>query len=258
MYKNQAITLTFGDCAENHIGMQQIGELSSNGYSLEDLENFKSHFNLSQSQIFNLKDLAGLTDNPNVPDGYILIIVNGIDELLQKTNFNKIDLFNEQINLEYDKQAFMYGRVVNKNARWNICFSNFSQEPDYPNKKGRIVNFLNVPLTKIIKDKLENITCKDNEQLQGEGNYYYDINKTGIGFHGDAERKKIIGVKLGSIIPFEYQWFYKSNPIGNRIHFDIGDGDIYMMDIVASGFNWKRKNIYTLRHAAGCEKFLKT
>lgn len=29
-----------------------------------------------------------------------------------------------------------------------------------------------------------------------EGNYYYDINKTGIGFHGDSERKKVIAISL--------------------------------------------------------------
>lgn len=261
MYNNQAITITFGDCAENHVGMQQIGELSANGYTYTDLENFKLNFNSSPSEIFNLKDLAGLTDNSDVPDAFVLIVKNGTDELLNETGFNKVDLFNEQINLNYDKHAYMYGRVVNKNARWNICFSNFSQEPDYSNKKGRIVDFSSglIPLTKLVKNKLENISGAINEQfeLQGEGNYYYDTNKTGIGFHGDAERKKIIAVKLGSIIPFEYQWFYKGKPVGNRIHFDVGDGDIYMMDTIASGFNWKRKNIYTLRHAAGCEKFLK-
>ena len=41
----------------------------------------------------------------------------------------------------------------------------------------------------------------------GEGNYYYDIKKCGIGFHGDAERRKVVGIRLGDSIPLHFQWF---------------------------------------------------
>ena len=36
-----AVTLTFGDCAENHVGMEQIGALSDSGFTLENLKNVK-------------------------------------------------------------------------------------------------------------------------------------------------------------------------------------------------------------------------
>jgi hypothetical protein len=107
-------------------------------------------------------------------------------------------MFDEQCSLNYDKKAYMYGRVVNKNARWNICFSDFSQEPDYENKKGRIIDFRDVSLMRFLRDKLSQIT---DSFLIAECNYYYDVKKTGIGFHDDSERKKIIGVKLGEKIP---------------------------------------------------------
>jgi hypothetical protein len=149
--------------------------------------------------------------------------------------------------------SFMKGRVVNKHARWNICFSDFSQSPDYENKKGTVVNFNDVELTNHIKQKLEEMT---ETVLQGEGNYYYDTSKTGIGFHGDSERKKIIGVKLGEIIPLEYQYYYEGNPVGDRIHLRSGNGDIYVMDEIASGNNWKKRKIYTLRHAVGSSKYI--
>jgi len=280
-YNKRAITITFGDCAENHVGMQQIGELSDGGFKYEDLLNFKNYFeqnyvlnsnsNLDPNSsppmvtikrkrinnniitnLYNLKELGGLIDNPNVPDTYVLIIRGGVDYLLKEYNSNKYNLFEEQLNLPYDRKAFMKGKVVNKHARWNICFSNFSQEPDYENKMGTIINFNDVPLTNYIKCKLKEIT---GSELQGEGNYYYDTNKTGIGFHGDSERKKIIAIKLGEIIPFEYQWYFEGEPVGERIRLESGDGDIYMMDEIASGFNWKRRKIYTLRHAVGCKKY---
>jgi len=33
------------------------------------------------------------------------------------------------------------------------------------------------------------------------------------------------------------------------------DGDMYIMSEKASGFDWKKRSIYTLRHAAG-EKYV--
>lgn len=252
-----AITITFGDRAENHVGMQQIGSLAERGFTYDDLLKFSEIFEIypdTIATIYNLKELAGLNDNPNVPNAYVLIIKGGVDAILNDIGLSHEDLFSEQLGLPYDKKAFMRGRVVNKHARWNICFSDFSQEPDYENKKGTVVNFDDVPITNHIKEMLENIT---KTKLQGEGNYYYDITSTGIGFHGDSERKKVIAVKLGEIIPLEYQYYYHGEPVGERIHLRSGEGDVYVMDEIATGFNWKKRNIYTLRHAVGCKKYLK-
>lgn len=257
--ENKAITLTFGDRAENHVGMQQIGHLAERGFTLKDLTKFSEIFSEYPDTIctiYNLKELSGLNDNPDVPNAYVLIVNNAVNGILNEMDGRSShdDLFREQLNLPYDRKAFMRGRVVNKHARWNLCFSDFSQEPDYENKKGTIVNFNDIPLTNYVKNTLERIT---NSQLQGEGNYYYDITNTGIGFHGDSERKKVIAVKLGEIIPLEYQYYHNGEAVGERIHLQSGNGDVYVMDEIATGYNWKRRKIYTLRHAVGCKKYLK-
>ena len=36
--KDKIITLTYGDCAENHVGMQQLGEKEDRGFSLDELK----------------------------------------------------------------------------------------------------------------------------------------------------------------------------------------------------------------------------
>lgn len=36
----------------------------------------------------------------------------------------------------------------------------------------------------------------------------------------------------------------------------VNDGDIYVMSDKAVGYDWKKKTINTLRHAAGAEKYL--
>ena len=41
--------------------------------------------------------------------------------------------------------AFIKGRVVNKRANHHhLCFADCDQEPDYENKRGRIVDFKNI------------------------------------------------------------------------------------------------------------------
>ena len=88
---------------------------------------------------------------------------------------------DEQLNLEYDKKAFMYGRVVNKHARYNLCFDEIAQEPDYKNGKGRIISYTSLLELNKIREKCKTLFGKKFKNMKCKSNYYYDINKTGIG-----------------------------------------------------------------------------
>lgn len=90
--------------------------------------------------------------------------------------------------------------------------------------------------------------------LNGEDNYY-DLSRCGIGYHGDAERKKVFAVRMGATMPLFFQWFQRSAPIGEPIKLVLNDGDMYMMSEKAVGFDWLKKVIPTLRHSSGCVKF---
>ena len=257
MFKN-TITITYGEQVENHAGMQKIGELSDKGFNLNDLTFAKNKFeeNGCKCELINLRDKLSGDHYKNANDAYFLIIKNGVNVLLSDINKDVNDFYNEQNSLNTDKKAFMYGRVVNKKARHNLCFGAKSQEPDYENKKGTIISYDNVLLTKHIRDKLGEFVGDQAKNLNAEGNYYYDISKCGIGFHGDAERKKVIGIRLGLNMPLHFQWFYNSIPVGERSIFDFDNGDIYIMSEKTTGFDWKKRKILTLRHAAGCKNFL--
>jgi DNA-directed RNA polymerase specialized sigma54-like protein len=71
--KMSTITLTFGDQAENNIGMQKIGQLSDEGFTLQDLQE-------AQKKIPSKYTTELIHLNPNLPneyqadDAYILII----------------------------------------------------------------------------------------------------------------------------------------------------------------------------------------
>jgi len=255
----ELITLTAGDCAENHARMEQIGHKRSEGegFTVQEITDIKTRMEEAhgvQCRLVNLCD-AVRDSETKCPEACVLVVKNGVDALLGYENA-KDDLFREQVNLEYDKKAFMYGRVVNKHARWNLCFDRESREADYPNKKGTIVGYDRVPLMRRLMKRYKRYFGDKARGLRMESNYYYDTRKTGIGFHGDSERVIVIACRIGHVsVPIHFQWFLNSEPIGERVIIDLEPGDVYIMSEVAVGTNWKKRAIPTLRHATGCNKF---
>ena len=268
----ETITLTFGDCAENHRGMQTMGLKAEKGLTNDDLIHIKAtiskiieaeHTDEERTPYDNIScDIIDLVDIENdLPEeiksklkgqmisAKILIIRNGICLFGQPSG---ACLYEEQNKFKRDTKAFMYGRVVNKKARHNLCFSDFDQVADYEKGKGTVINFTHTPILRYIRQNMAAILeCSKLANLQCEANYYYDVKKTYIGFHGDTERRIVVGLRLGHQFPLHFRWYYKNQPISNLMSFQLNDGDIYIMSDKAVGYDWKTSSIYTLRHAAG-------
>ncbi len=268
------ITLTAGDAAENHKGMEQIGKLRAKGAGFHeaDLDVVRIDMMLLgvKADIVCLVAEAGIEDEKEELDAKVLVIKGGVDALLRKSYtkkkkagievpdapYTQIDMFNEQVALAYDKKAFMYGRVVNKHARWNLCFDDESRGADYAKGMGTIVGYNEVPIMKDYLNVFEKMFGAKAAGLKIESNYYYDPTKTGIGFHGDSERRIVIAGRLGHAeMPMHFQWFHKGSPIGKRVIIPLEPGDMYIMSEKAVGTDWKMKNIPTLRHATGAKKY---
>ena len=257
------ITITFGDQALTHIGMEKKGKIKNKGFNIDELLEAKSKFeeNGAICEIILLNDYLPdkYINSNNIEKASVLIIRNGVNVLLKETNKNADNMFNEQYKLDPDTKYYDTRRkkVLNKRARFNLCFGNVGQDSDFENKKGTIISYNDVPLTKKVQNELPNYLGDKAKNLPSEGNYYFNINKCGIGFHGDAERKVVIATRLGATIPLHYQWYTKSNPIGKRVELNINHGDIYVMSEKATGYDWKKRSLITLRHAAGAEKYLR-
>ena len=142
--------------------------------------------------------------------------------------------------------------------------------PDYENKKGTIVDIHSLPIFNQILNELfdiiNNLTNGKAQGLIAEGNRYYQqkvINdklknvKHGIGWHGDAERRKVICLSIGGVnFPMYWQWFNKHKPLNNKpFKILLNSGDIYIMSEEAVGQAWKNSSQFTLRHSAGHESF---
>lgn len=61
---------------------------------------------------------------------------------------------------------------------------------------------------------------------------------------------------MGATIPLCYAWYHDNNVISDIMTInDLEHGDMYVMSEKTTGFDWKSKTKYTLRHAAGCDKY---
>ena len=241
-------TITFGDVAENHAKMQKIGTLHENGYSIAQLLYI-------QEKLTGLGLETEMVDlnvgfNESFSDAKVLVIRRGAQYILGEET---TELMAENDAQTMDKKAFMKGKVVNKVARWNLCFADEDQEPNYEDGKGRIVAWKHLPRMSRIRQVISEWT--EDVLLNGEANYYYDISQCGIGFHGDGERRKVFAVRMGETMPLYFRWYQLSEPVGEPIELILNDGDMYIMSEKAVGFDWLKKKIATLRHSTGSSKF---
>jgi alkylated DNA repair dioxygenase AlkB len=253
-FNGASITMTYGDRAENHNGMQIIGEMAEHGFTIEQLKDCKRRFEHMgvKCKMINLNKYVDV----ETESAKVLVIRKGVDCLLKTIGKTADDMYEELTGLKWDTKAYMYGRVVNKKARYNLCISDKQQKPDYANGKGTIIAFKKLECCNAIREQLpEYLEGSDN--LVAEGNYYYD-RKCGIGWHGDSERRKVVAVKLGDVPILNYQWYQNGNKIGKLCQIQLSHGDIYIMSEKAVGTDWKKKKVSsdntllaTLRHSTG-------
>jgi alkylated DNA repair dioxygenase AlkB len=248
------ITLTFGDVAENHKGMQKLGVMAKDGFSEADLRSAGEYF-VERGCDVTLHDLRGLLPESVREESEwagILVIRGGMGAL----GVNADDLYEEQAVLDWDRKKFAYGKVMNKNARHNVCYADFAQEPDYERGRGRVVAYDSVPLLNRLRVGLSGVLKEKGEDLKCEGNRYYDVKACGIGWHGDSERKRVVAFRVGASMRIGYQWYKEGERVGERFVQVLNHGDMYIMSEKAVGWDWKRRKVLTLRHSAGCDKFM--
>jgi hypothetical protein len=257
--RESAITITYSESVENSIGMEQIGRRGSNGLSVGDLEAARLKF----EEIGVHCDIVYLRPpgetvccEPTGSFAAVLVARKAVDAIVGRDDAH-VDMLNEQLAYEWDTTVWSskHGRVVNKQARHNVCYAGFSQTADIANKKGTVIPFSQVPILDKVRQALPTFFGSKANNLLAEGNKYYDASKCGIGYHGDTERAIVIGARLGESIPLHYQWYHRSQPVGSNVSIKLESGDIYAMSEKAVGNDWKRSSILTLRHAAGARKY---
>lgn len=234
------ITVSFGD--HNHTGERAA-------YTVEELKMVANKF--KNVEWVRLNDwLPG-----NIVDGeeaLVLIVRDGLEQL----GVDHWRAYEELSVLDWDRKGLSYGRLVNKHARWHLRFGETARDPAYLEGKGRIVEWSSVPLLGKVNDTLPEIMGEASRGLDCYSNYYYDLAKCGIGFHGDTERRKAAIFRFGGDAPLVYQWYVQGKQVGSPCKIQLKGGDFYFMTSKAVGWDWKRRKVPTLRHAAGGPKYV--
>ena len=251
---NWTFSITFGDCAENGIGMQKIGNLNlAEGLTVPEIEHLY-HYYRDQGVSVDLIDLNQALPPDQRQHGSparVLVFRNCFEQMfgVPWTNFRNE---HEVLAGLYDKKKLNpYHKVVNSKLRYNLCFGDVAQQADVDNGRGTIIAFNTLLCTDYVRKMLPALLGPKTANLVAEGNYYYDLTKCGIGYHGDKERKMVICFRVGSSMPLRYWWYYQGQRVGTPVTLTLNDGDFYIMSDKAVGYDWLKRSIYTLRHAAG-------
>ena len=295
LMKKERFSLTCAPGGENNRGMEIIGRMpiKGEGFTAQDIEGLGPYFNkLMNASFGNRKsfvlDLNALSLNEYINKGLgdedqarVLILRDWATATVGAEAWTK-EVFKELSSRRWDaeyldpnkyrteikdgKEIKVRGKRMNKRARTNLCFvAGREQEPAVYEGKGTIydlkkMEYLNKGVEKLrkqISDGLIEIGSKTKVEINVvEGNRYYNLKNTGIGFHGDTERVVVICISIGcDNYPMRWQWFKDGMPIGKPIDVILNCGDVYIMSEKAVGADWKLKSKYTLRHSAGADKY---
>ena len=281
--EKERISLTMAPGGENNRGMEIIGRMpiKGEGFTSDDIEGLGPYFDKMgiKSCVLDLNALSfddyidnGLDDEDQAR---VLLLRNwakGLDENIYKEiapirwDAEYLDPNKYRTEIVDGKEVKVRGKRMNKLARTNLCFvADREQKPAVYEGKGTIYDLkkmsnLNIAVERLRKQiaaGLIDIGSKTKVIINVvEGNRYYDLKKTGIGFHGDTERVVVICLSIGGFnYPMRWQWFKDGMPVGKPIDIHLNSGDVYIMSEKAVGADWKLKSKYTLRHAAGADKY---
>ena len=293
LMKTERFSLTCAPGGENNRGMEIIGRMpiKGEGFTATDIEGLAPYFRTligdNGAGHLNMLDLNVMSDNDNITtlshddQARVLLIRNWAETTMGAENWTK-DVYRELASKQWDaeyldpnkyrteikdgEEVRVRGKRMNKRARTNLCFvEDREQEPAVYDSKGSIYDlkkmaFLNKGVERLreqIANGLVEIGSKTKIEINVvEGNRYYNLKDTGIGFHGDTERVVVICISIGcDNYPMRWQWFKDGMPLGKSIDITLNNGDVYIMSEKAVGADWKLRSRYTLRHSAGALKY---
>lgn len=112
----QTITITYGDHAENHRGMQIISQSENEMLAIPAMRGLTvAEFS---TELHRLDFICHPDRDNKLPDAAILIIRGGVNKILKAADKSADDMYDEQIALTPDKMVLNSdGRVVKKIAR---------------------------------------------------------------------------------------------------------------------------------------------
>ena len=254
--------ITFGEVAILHVGGQELGEgkMRDEGFTVAELQVARDRINATggSAQLVMLSDALPAGELRDAHEAAVLHVRGGVGTMLADAGAAN-RMLGEQKEVAYDTK-FWHARqrkTMNKRARHNVLFGVEAQEASEDYQRCTVAPFSSVPTLEALRQALPMWLGPKATLPYAEGNHYFEA-RSGIGFHGDAERKIVICASLGTTSTLRYQWRCpgSSEPFGPRIDLEVRHGDVYVMSEKATGFDWMRRSQYRVVHAAGHAKYI--
>ena len=156
-----------------------------------------------------------------------------------------------------DKTISRSGKVCDAHSRHLSYIGPEAQDADPQTGQQPVRTWAQLPASEAVRDYLHTI-LGDTECQVGCALKYPDIFDCGIGWHGDAERRKSLVVRLGansSRHPLWFRFFKSWDPVSPPIPVHLEHGDVAIACEVAVGTDWRSSSIPTVRHATGFIRF---
>ena len=253
--------LTFGEVSILHVGGKELGEggRRENGFTVEEL-----------AQICEDLLSVGITTNHVVlsdalPEelqsahaASVLVIRNGAALFCGGDAAAADKMLEEQQSIPYDKKFWnaRQKKTMHKRARYNTTFAEHDVAPSEDFQTPSTHAF--PPTLAVFRNELAWVLGDKADGLSAEGNHYFEPN-SGIGYHGDAERKIVICLSLGGSSVLRYHWRMpgSSEHTLSPVDIRVSHGDVYVMSEKATGFDWKCRSRVRVVHGAGSDKYIK-
>lgn len=252
---NSRYAITFGDVAVLHVGGVELGSKRDNGFSVSELRALAISFG-AKAELLCLSDMLP-EELRKENEAATLVIRNGASVFLNRESAAD-DLLREQKAVQYDCKFWdaRRSRTLNKRARYNIVFGDKGTKPSKDYKQCTVQAFEAVPHLAAFRASLAKRLGGKADALCAEGNHYFDA-ASGIGFHGDSERKTVICLSLGRSSTLRYCWRMpgsSENTLCTDI--EVHHGDVYVMSEKATGFDWRCRSKTRVVHGAGSSKYI--
>lgn len=253
--------MVFCDCAFSQPGghSKTNGTMAEEGFSAERLRKICASLNAQGicARIVDLRADAVAKGAPastleRMDEAVVLVIRDGANALTNDPQMaNK--MLAEHQGLEYDTKTLMYNKVCDAISRRNLYFAEEARPSDIANGQNTVVAWPTVPANVQCLCALTEL-LGTTDVTTAVANYYPNPRKCGIGWHGDAERRQTIMVRLGSgsnTRPIHFMWCEKAKKIASPVTIPLQHGDVMVPCAKAVGTDYKRSSVPTVRHATG-------
>jgi hypothetical protein len=253
--------MVYCDCAFSQPGGKSVplGKIAKRGFSSDQLRKLCASLT-SQGIGASIVDLRAEAVARGAPaswvermdEAVVLVIRDGANVLTDDPEMAD-KMLREHEGLEYDKTTVMYRKVCVARSRRNLHFADEGRPEDMANGRNTVVAWTSVPANARCHRVLTEL-LGTTDVTSAVANHYPDPAKCGIGWHGDAERRQTIMVRLGAgsnTRPIHFLWCGDGAKIASPITIDLQHGDVMVPCAKAVGTDYHQKRVPTVRHGTG-------